>query len=173
MNETFTHKTYSIKEVARLIGCTVTTLRNWEEYFSIPIKRNHLLQREYTDNIVTLFKEIYKHQKRGLKVKEIKPLLNIEFYVENTPQSKIEIMQDKPEEKQQNFELIIKPYKNQIENLERDKSQLLEENKKLLIETATLKERCQHKDETINEYKERLKEIETKLNNRWWQFWKK
>jgi len=154
--DTLTPSKISIKELSALIRISTTTLRNWEEFFSIPVNRNGLGYREYTENTIRIFRKINSLVKEGLQLKEVKALLTDDFESFKTLHPKTEIIQSAPEEKQNDFELIIKPYENRITELKTLNSELMEENKFLNRENAT--------------FAERINNLEARLNRKWWQF---
>jgi len=172
---------YSVKEISALIGISTTTLRNWEEFFSVPVNRNGLGYREYTENSIKIFKKINSWVKEGLQLKEIKPLLNDELEAMATLNPKIQIIQSEPEEKQKDFELILKPYQERIKKLEEKEEKFFKESLVLIKENATLTERLKGKDELfslqkkdwenkIQELQQQKQELEARLNRKWWQF---
>lgn len=150
----------SIKELSRQINVSLTTLRTWESYFNIPVARNEKNERRYTENIVNIFQEIKRMTTEGHSLQQVKTLLNQETAGNGTHQQFVEVIQGNPEEPQQNFELIIKPFLKEIErkNKELDQKadkidQLLDKNAKLTAELEFMKLKYESK--------------------KWWNFWKK
>ena len=179
---------YTTKELSLLSGIPQTTLREWERFFSIPVNRNDLGQRKYTENMLNLFREIKKYKTEGLRLEEIKPLLNMNTQGNGSYTEVIRDSHDMPEQ-EQNYSLIVKPYTDRITLLEKAQNSLAERNLILERDNATLTERVSginkesekiyalkdsiitDKETSINELKARLQEAETRLNRKWWKVW--
>lgn len=69
-------KMYLISDAARQVQVETHVLRYWEEELSLPIKRNELGHRYYTEEDIKKFKEIHNLKEQGLQLKAIKSLLN-------------------------------------------------------------------------------------------------
>lgn len=165
----------SIKEVSSLVGISASTLRNIEAFFGVPVERNRAGQRTYTENNLNFFKQVKKYTSEGLQYAEIKPLLTIAVEGCSNATS-FEVISDPIQKHEQDFNIIIKPFENRITELKTYNLELLEENKLLNRDNATLIERVKNKDDiisfqdnSIKEYKERLAKLE---NKQWWRFWK-
>lgn len=65
-------KTYLISEAAGQVQVETHVLRYWEEELGLPIKRNKLGHRYYTDSDVEFFKEVKKMKDSGLQLKAIR-----------------------------------------------------------------------------------------------------
>ena len=61
-----------ISDAARKVDVEAHVLRYWEEELKLPIKRNELGHRYYTEEDVNRFKEIKELKERGLQLKAIK-----------------------------------------------------------------------------------------------------
>lgn len=83
-----------ISDAAKEVQVESHVLRYWEEELHLPIKRNELGHRYYTQEDVECFKQIKKMKERGLQLKAIKMVLKDgKFDVlpqENAPESREE-----------------------------------------------------------------------------------
>lgn len=65
-------KTYLISDAAKKVQVETHVLRYWEEELGLPIKRNKLGHRYYTEGDVEFFKEVKKMKDTGLQLKAIR-----------------------------------------------------------------------------------------------------
>lgn len=63
---------YLISDAAKLVEVESHVLRYWEEELGIPIKRNELGHRYYTEEDVECFKEVKSLKEQGLQLKAIR-----------------------------------------------------------------------------------------------------
>lgn len=66
---------YLISDAAKLVDVESHVLRYWEEELQLPIKRNELGHRYYTQKDVERFKEIKELKEQGLQLKAIRMFL--------------------------------------------------------------------------------------------------
>lgn len=66
---------YLISDAAKLVNVESHVLRYWEEELKLPIKRNELGHRYYTQQDVERFKEIKDLKEQGLQLKAIRMIL--------------------------------------------------------------------------------------------------
>ncbi len=66
---------YMISETARKVDVEAHVLRYWEEELELPIDRNEMGHRYYTEDDITLFKNIKELKEQGFQLKAIKMLL--------------------------------------------------------------------------------------------------
>ena len=66
---------YLISDAARQVKVEAHVLRYWEEELDLPIKRNELGHRFYTEADVERFREIKTMKERGLQLKAIRMIL--------------------------------------------------------------------------------------------------
>lgn len=66
---------YLISDAARQVKVEAHVLRYWEEELELPIKRNELGHRFYTEADVERFREIKSMKERGLQLKAIRMIL--------------------------------------------------------------------------------------------------
>ncbi len=68
-------KVYLISDAAKQVQVESHVLRYWEEELKLPIKRNEMGHRFYTQEDIERFKEIRDLKERGLQLKAIRTLL--------------------------------------------------------------------------------------------------
>jgi DNA-binding transcriptional MerR regulator len=158
---------YGIKELSALMSTPQTTLRDWEKLFSIPVKRNDFGQRIYTENILTVFKEIKKYKAKGLGQEDIKNKIELELKSCGNTAERIEVLTDSVPEQELNYNLMIKPYTERITTLETKTNKLTERTIVLERDNATLTERLKNKDEIIFMLQQQKQEAESRLNKSW------
>ena len=66
---------YLISDAAKQVSVEAHVLRYWEEELELPIKRNELGHRFYTEQDVDRFREIKIMKERGLQLKAIRLIL--------------------------------------------------------------------------------------------------
>lgn len=69
-------KVYLISDAAKQVQVESHVLRYWEEELKLPIKRNEMGHRFYTQEDIERFKEIRDLKDRGLQLKAIRTLLS-------------------------------------------------------------------------------------------------
>lgn len=77
---------YSVSEAAKLAEVKAHVLRYWEDELHLPIHRNDLGHRYYTQKDIQIFLSIKEMKRRGLQLKEIEkltPFLYQELEIEN------------------------------------------------------------------------------------------
>lgn len=67
--------TFLISDAARQVSVEAHVLRYWEEELKLPIKRNELGHRYYTEEDIQRFMEIKNLKERGLQLKAIRMIL--------------------------------------------------------------------------------------------------
>lgn len=68
-------KTYLISDASRKVEVESHVLRYWEDELKLPVKRNELGHRYYTEEDITEFQEIKKLKEQGLQLKAIRMIL--------------------------------------------------------------------------------------------------
>ena len=105
---------YMISDAARLVEVESHVLRYWEEELELPIARNEMGHRYYTEDDIQLLKHIKKLKERGYQLKAIK--MDISENGELIPREEAclqEIPREEPEvlnsnaEKMQQFQSIL------------------------------------------------------------------
>lgn len=97
---------YLISDASKLVEVESHVLRYWEEELNIPIKRNELGHRYYTQEDIEQFREIKNLKEQGLQLKAIRMILKngkleaVPGMTEERPIQMIEIIEKKelPEE---------------------------------------------------------------------------
>lgn len=111
-----------ISEAAKEVEVESHVLRYWEEELHLPIKRNELGHRYYTQEDLERFKQIKDMKERGLQLKAIKMILK---------NGKLDVIE--PEAGQKETELPVKEEKEKkelaIEIVDKNTSEILAESK--------------------------------------------
>ena len=68
-------KIYLISDASRKVEVESHVLRYWEDELKLPVKRNELGHRYYTEEDITEFQEIKKLKEQGLQLKAIRMIL--------------------------------------------------------------------------------------------------
>lgn len=68
-------KTYLISDAAKRVQVESHVLRYWEEELKLPIKRNEMGHRYYTEDDIRRFQEVRDLKEQGLQLKAIRNLL--------------------------------------------------------------------------------------------------
>lgn len=115
-------KIYLITEAANEVEVENHVLRYWEEELSLPVHRNELGHRYYTEDDVKLFQKIKYMKEQGLQLKAIKLVLkgmNI-WPVEENEKTQSELFEENEEEND---------YENTEEKADKGKNEIMTENK--------------------------------------------
>lgn len=70
-------KQYKISEMTKKVQVEAHVLRYWEEELQLPIKRNNLGHRYYTEEDVERFLQIKQLKERGIQLKGIRSMLDL------------------------------------------------------------------------------------------------
>jgi DNA-binding transcriptional MerR regulator len=108
---------YMISDAARLVDVEAHVLRYWEEELELPIGRNEMSHRYYTEENIRLFQHIKELKEQGVQLKAIKMLIpdlekgeaeitHLIARVDKLPASGEEQNSDR-EEKMQQFQCIM------------------------------------------------------------------
>ncbi len=68
-------KIYLISDASRKVEVESHVLRYWEDELKLPVKRNELGHRYYTEDDIKEFREIKKLKEQGLQLKAIRMIL--------------------------------------------------------------------------------------------------
>ena len=63
-------KTYLISDAAKRVQVESHVLRYWEEELKLPIKRNEMGHRYYTEDDIRRFQEVRDLKEQGLQLKQ-------------------------------------------------------------------------------------------------------
>ena len=103
-----------ISDAAKEVNVENHVLRYWEEELHLPIKRNELGHRYYTEEDVERFKQIKSMKERGLQLKAIKMILK---------NGKVDVLPQQPEEEE------ISPMSINIVDRGQQETEIATENK--------------------------------------------
>ena len=100
---------YMISDAAKLVEVESHVLRYWEEELELPIARNEMGHRYYTEDDIQLLKHIKKLKERGYQLKAIKMDISEngelipreETLPQELPREKTEVLNDNVEKMQQ------------------------------------------------------------------------
>ena len=106
---------YMISDAARLVEVESHVLRYWEEELELPIARNEMGHRYYTEDDIQLLKHIKKLKERGYQLKAIKMDISEngelipkeETLPQELPRQKQEVLNDNAEKMMQ-FQNILR-----------------------------------------------------------------
>ena len=70
-----TEKIYMISDAAKNVKVEAHVLRYWEEELKLPVKRNEMGHRFYTEEDIKLFQRVKDLKEQGLQLKAIRNLL--------------------------------------------------------------------------------------------------
>lgn len=80
-----TEKIYMISDAAKNVKVEAHVLRYWEEELKLPVKRNEMGHRFYTEEDIKLFRRVKDLKEQGLQLKAIRNLLARERQGQNEP----------------------------------------------------------------------------------------
>lgn len=170
---------YLISDAAKQVQVEAHVLRYWEEELELPIRRNELGHRYYTNQDVERFKEIKDLKERGLQLKAIRMILKdgqfnmimpekeaVEETKEKEPQDNlmaIEVVESKPlemaadaenrEEKAKRLQWLLQQMMREV--LKENNQELSQEIKDSVVKELDYQFRLQdEKDE--EKYKTRM-----------------
>ena len=66
---------YTVTQAAEILGVRTSVLRYWEEELKLPIKRNEMGHRYYTEDDIRRFQEVRDLKEQGLQLKAIRNVL--------------------------------------------------------------------------------------------------
>ena len=114
-------KTYLISDAAKKVQVETHVLRYWEEELGLPIKRNKLGHRYYTEDDVDFFREVKKMKDSGLQLKAIRMYMKDGQIVPESSVIKeteivpihtgmVQIQEDDKEEKSLRLQYLLKQF---------------------------------------------------------------
>ncbi len=68
-------KIYTIKDLSKMTGIKITTIRKYENDFNLKIPRNEMRHRYYTDREIAIYRQIKKMKDKGASTELIKNIL--------------------------------------------------------------------------------------------------
>ncbi len=168
-------KQYKISEMTKLINVEAHVLRYWEEELQLPIKRNELGHRYYTEDDRELFLRVKQLKEKGIQLKGIRNILDISQEEDNglvgvsLPQAGTRqriSFPDNKEEKSYRLQMLLKGLIQ--EAVEESNEKLAEDIKECLVKEldyqfrVASEEEEQHRKEYMRqqeEYFQRLDEM--------------
>ena len=131
-------KQYKISEMTKLVNVEAHVLRYWEEELQLPIKRNDLGHRYYTEEDKELFLRVKQLKEKGIQLKGIRNMLDIpqeENVLETnlpqvTPRATLSFADNK-EEKSYRLQMLLKGLIQ--EAVEESNEKLAEDIKECLV----------------------------------------
>lgn len=164
-------KQYKISEMTKLINVEAHVLRYWEEELQLPIKRNELGHRYYTEEDKALFMRVKQLKEKGIQLKGIRSMLDIP-QGENvlstnlpqvTPKATLSFTDNK-EEKSYRLQMLLKGLIQ--EAVEESNEKLAEDIKECLVKELDYQFRVASEEEELHrkEYMKQQEEYFRKLD---------
>ena len=164
-----------ISDAAKEVKVESHVLRYWEEELHLPINRNELGHRYYTDEDVERFKQIKSMKERGLQLKAIKmilkdgkldvleeePKLAIDIVNTSERQNAVAITGDTKEEKAKKLQWLLQQLIR--ETLKENNQELCREMKESIIKEMDYQFRAQEERE------EERDRIQAQRNEKYYQ----
>jgi len=104
---------YSINDVARKLGISISTIRKYEQDYSLNIMRNESNNRVYTDNDIEVLKKIIELKKEGANIHLIRKFLLDDGSIEQLP----EVIEERSNLHTQTIELLKNDIANQVADI--------------------------------------------------------
>lgn len=159
-----------ISDAAKEIAVESHVLRYWEEELNLPIKRNELGHRYYTNEDVERFKQIKNMKERGLQLKAIKMVLK-DGKFDVLPQE--EKITESREEKAQRLQWIMQQLirqavqENNAELVQQIKESVLKEmDYQFRMQDERDEERAKQAAERTESYYRQIDELLRKKSNK-------
>ncbi len=95
-----TEKIYMISDAAKNVKVEAHVLRYWEEELKLPVKRNEMGHRFYTEEDIKLFQRVKDLKEQGLQLKAIRNLLARERQEQGQPEPVTSLPQDSQSRKE-------------------------------------------------------------------------
>ena len=99
-------KRYMISDAARLVDVEAHVLRYWEDELELPISRNEMGHRYYTEDNIQMFHRIKDLKEQGYQLKAIKVLLP-EIEQGHTPPAIVPAPEPPINDKMEQFQMIL------------------------------------------------------------------
>ena len=126
--------TYYISEAAKLVQVETHVLRYWEEELQLPIKRNEMGHRYYTDQDIRQLQEIKLLKEQGLQLKAIRTVLIKETEDTEQPEGEVSMKTENSSIEKQKQEKVINKAQKYMVTLSKDKSVTVEPQPDVLPE---------------------------------------
>ena len=95
-----TEKIYMISDAAKNVKVEAHVLRYWEEELKLPVKRNEMGHRFYTEEDINLFRRVKDLKDQGLQLKAIRNLLARERQEQGQPEPVTSFLPDSQSRKE-------------------------------------------------------------------------
>ncbi len=95
-----TEKIYMISDAAKNVKVEAHVLRYWEEELKLPVKRNEMGHRFYTEEDIKLFRRVKDLKDQGLQLKAIRNLLARERQEQGQNEQAMNLLQDSQSRKE-------------------------------------------------------------------------
>ena len=99
-------KRYMISDAAKMVDVESHVLRYWEEELELPIERNEMGHRCYTEDNIQMFHHIRDLKEQGFQLKAIKALLP-EMEQGNVPPAIVREPEPPVSDKMEQFQMIL------------------------------------------------------------------
>jgi len=104
---------YSINDVARKLGISISTIRKYEQDYNLDIMRNESNNRVYTDKDIEVLRKIIELKKEGANIHLIRKLLIDDGSIEQLP----DIVEERSSLHTQAIEVLKNDIANQVANI--------------------------------------------------------
>ena len=164
-------KQYKISEMTKLINVEAHVLRYWEEELQLPIKRNELGHRYYTEDDKELFLRVKQLKEKGIQLKGIRNILDIPQEDEVIHTDLPQIVEkpslsftDNKEEKSYRLQMLLKGLIQ--EAVEESNEKLAEDIKECLVKELDYQFRVageeeeQHRKEYMRQQEEYFRQLD-------------
>jgi DNA-binding transcriptional MerR regulator len=160
----------TINDLAEKLDVSPSTLRAWQEKLEIEVPKNNKGHRRYTLELVKIFTEVRKLLADNKSFDEIKNIINTEdityteTYNETYIHPKVEVFNEEKDPDQQKADMILYPYKTQIDRANNRIDELLDRIDKLQTEKYDIKEQAlMQKAKLAEDYLERESKLKAEL----------
>ena len=167
-------KQYKISEMTKLINVEAHVLRYWEEELQLPIKRNELGHRYYTEEDKELFLRVKQLKEKGIQLKGIRSILDIPQEDGVIHAAFPQIVEkpslsfaDNKEEKSYRLQMLLKSLIQ--EAVEESNEKLAEDIKECLVKEldyqfrVASEEEEQHRKEYMRQQEEYFRQLDEKI----------
>ena len=161
-------KQYKISEMTKFINVEAHVLRYWEEELQLPIKRNEQGHRYYTEEDRELFLKIKQLKDRGIQLKGIRPMLDLQTSIVEKSSSSVLIMDNK-EEKSYRLQMLLKGLIQ--EAVEESNARLADDIRECMVKEldyqfrVASEEQEQHRREYMSQQEEFFLKLDTMIQN--------
>ena len=170
-------KQYKISEMTKLINVEAHVLRYWEEELQLPIKRNELGHRYYTEDDKELFLRVKQLKEKGIQLKGIRNILDLPQEEGGLVGTTLPQIMEKPslsyadnkEEKAYRLQMLLKGMIQ--EAVEESNEKLAEDIKECFVKEldyqfrVASEEEEQHRKEYMRQQEEYFRQLDEKIQS--------